>query len=365
MATQDLAMKIQSDVFEWLKSTLYASTSLEPLSGGSANFIYKAHLSKALAEGTTDVVVKHGEAYMAVAPQNKVTVDRCKIENECLKALATFRIPNYIVKTPKTYFYDDAAHTAIQEYLPNGIDLKTYLLKSLASPTLPFFQPACHELGKSLSLYITELYQVVESIPDLHKELKGNIQMQDLKHMINYDWLLERVIQFPEILAEAKEVFVKVKEQALVELKSPKDLKYIHGDFWPGNILLPNALIEEKTEVSIFVIDWENAQLGVPAMDHGMMIGELYLLSLLKKTGAGLWIMQGYCRGLGDQTEDDIWRTVLQVGVHLLAFGTLDRGWGKFQQLQDVARIGRDIVVNAWERKQEWFEKSELKFMFD
>lgn len=165
-----------------------------------------------------------------------------KIENECLKALATFRnvtpvqpdIPNYIVKTPKTYFYDDAAHTAIQEYIPNGIDLKTYLLKNLASPTLPFFQPACHELGKSLSLYITEFYQVAESIPDLHKELKGNIQMQDLKHMINYDWLLERVTQFPEILAEAKEVFVKVKEQALVELKRPEDLKYIHGDFWPG-----------------------------------------------------------------------------------------------------------------------------------
>ena len=69
----------------------------------------------------------------------------------------------------------------------------------------------------------------------LHEELERNKAMQALKHMINYDWLLQRVDQFPSILEEAREVFVKVKEQALDELNAvPEDLKPIHGDLWPG-----------------------------------------------------------------------------------------------------------------------------------
>ena len=77
MATQSLADRINSEVFEWLKGTPYAAASLEPLSGGSANFLYRARLSKPLEDGTTDVLVKHGEAYMAVAPENKMATERC------------------------------------------------------------------------------------------------------------------------------------------------------------------------------------------------------------------------------------------------------------------------------------------------
>ena len=69
--------EIQSDVFAWLKTTRYASTSLEPLTGGSANFIYKATLTSPLEDGSNKVVVKHGEPYMAVAPANKISIARC------------------------------------------------------------------------------------------------------------------------------------------------------------------------------------------------------------------------------------------------------------------------------------------------
>jgi hypothetical protein len=77
MATPKTAGEIKSEIFEWLKGMRYASTSLEPLSGGSANFIYRADLSTPLEDGTTDVLVKHGEGYMAVAPANRISTDRC------------------------------------------------------------------------------------------------------------------------------------------------------------------------------------------------------------------------------------------------------------------------------------------------
>lgn len=77
MTTHKTPNEIKSEIIEWLKETRYASTYLEALSGGKANFIYRARLSKALEDGTTDVVVKHGEAYMAKFPCNELTIGRC------------------------------------------------------------------------------------------------------------------------------------------------------------------------------------------------------------------------------------------------------------------------------------------------
>jgi hypothetical protein len=62
------------------------------------------------------------------------------------------------------------------------------------------------------------------------------------------------------------------------------------------SILIHNAPIQEGVEILIFVIDWEQAQLGVPTLDHGEMIGELYAFWLYKKIDDGLWMMQGYCQ---------------------------------------------------------------------
>ena len=53
------------------------------------------------------------------------------------------------------------------------------------------------------------------------------------------------------------------------------------------------------------------------------MFGEMYLLWLYKKIDAGLWMVQGYAEGLGEQTEHEAWRNVLQIGCHIVVFGTM------------------------------------------
>lgn len=53
--------------------------------------------------------------------------------------------------------------------------------------------------------------------------------------MTCFDWLFERIDKYPEILEEAREVFVKVKKMAVEELEeSQEHLLPIHGDFWTG-----------------------------------------------------------------------------------------------------------------------------------
>ena len=59
--------------------------------------------------------------------------------------------------------------------------------------------------------------------------------MQKLNNHINYNLLLQRIDIFPEILEEAREIFIKVKEVAADELKGTlEDLKPIQGEFWTG-----------------------------------------------------------------------------------------------------------------------------------
>jgi len=130
------------------------------------------------------------------------------------------------------------------------------------------------------------------------------------------------------------------------------------------SILLPNVPIQEGVEIPIFVVDWEMAQLGVSSMDHGQMLAELLALWLYKKIDAGLWMVQGYAEELGIRNEASAWRVAVQVGIHLVSFGTVAPDWETPDQDEDVVRLGRDIIVNSWERNREWFSRSELACLF-
>ncbi|KAF4987439.1 hypothetical protein FDECE_15429 [Fusarium decemcellulare] len=371
-------------VLAWLNGTQYAATSLRALDGGQSNFTYHARLLTPLEDGTTDVLVKHSEPYMARHSTNSVTINRCLVEAVCLSELKSAEVQlngldsaKYIVRTPKCFRYDHETKTQILEYLPGVVDLKAYMLNHFPSPTPRSLEPQCHNIGKALAEYMVKFHSEarkaflrrdeepnIEPFPTLRVGLKYSGDMQALKHMINYDWLLERIDQFPDVLSEARGIFLQVKEEALKELSSELGLTAIHGDFCPQNILLPDKPLDADGETSLFVVDWENAQLGVESLDHGEMIGELYALWLYKRIDAGLWTIRGYAEGLGPQSETFAWRLALQVGVHLLSFGTIAPGWGTHAQAGDVARHGRDIIVNAWHKNREWFEASDLACLF-
>jgi hypothetical protein len=88
MTARDPSDQVRQNVSTWLNTTPYAASSLEPLVGGQANFTYRAHLINPLSDGATEVVVKHGEPYMARHPANAVTVNRCVSRCMIGKAIA-------------------------------------------------------------------------------------------------------------------------------------------------------------------------------------------------------------------------------------------------------------------------------------
>lgn len=73
-----MADKIEAELRAELANTPYKPASLDALAGGTANFIFRATPEKdTFPDGRTEVVVKHGEAFIASMPDFALTTSRC------------------------------------------------------------------------------------------------------------------------------------------------------------------------------------------------------------------------------------------------------------------------------------------------
>lgn len=256
-----------------LTGTPYDVSSLEPLNGGLSNFTYRAALLRDLEDGSTDVLVKHAEPYMAKFPANPITTDRCvsinitrcseiknanflkDVEAACLKELSSVEVcsgtsstAKFTVRAPRCYHYDFSTKTQVQEFLPGVVGLKAHCMSTIQTPAAENGQHDYHLLGKSLAEYILRAQALMtRTIEDqagevsddrdttaLHGTVTKGSEIQKLVHTINYDWLFDRIEQFPEMLSDARDVFVQVKEHALGEIQGRSgNLSVINGDFGP------------------------------------------------------------------------------------------------------------------------------------
>ncbi|KAF3769968.1 hypothetical protein M406DRAFT_354197 [Cryphonectria parasitica EP155] len=189
--------------------------------------------------------------------------------------------------------------------------------------------------------------------------------MQMIKLNYGYKLLLSRVEAHPDLLQNAKPVFEEVIAMAMAELEDRTKLQVIHGDFWTGNILLPDEVLQPSKRTPLLVIDWEMLQLWLPQLDLGQMIAELYELYLYKRIKAGLWLIEGFVAGYGIVDDDFAFRTALHVGTHLVGFGSMVPGWGTPEQAMEVVGVGRDIILRAWAKDRKWFESHDLSSLFN
>ncbi|KAK4106904.1 hypothetical protein N658DRAFT_512627 [Parathielavia hyrcaniae] len=360
------ATRLSEEILLELRSTAYACSSLKPLSGGTANFIFKGTLTDPLPDGTKEVAVKHGEDYIASMPDWQIPTTRCRAEVECLKALGGLPATAgaYTVRAPKLYHFSPDTNTQVQEYLPEALSLKEYALKHFSSHD-PSRQPLCLELGRGLGVWLRGFHRWA-SLPEqsaFREAVKSNAPMQKIKHQANYATLVDTVANFPSILGDAKETFEKIREATAAELDR-SDLQITHGDFWTGNALLPDRPLREGNETPIFIVDWEVCQFSLPPLDLGQMIAELYELSLFKGIDEGKWLIQGFAAGYGDVDAEFAFRTALHVGTHLIAWGTRAPGWGSEAQVEQVVGVAKEIVLCAWQKDRAWFEAGDLACLF-
>lgn len=113
----------------------------------------------------------------------------------------------------------------------------------------------------------------------------------------------------------------------------------------------------------MLVIDWEMAHMGVPNVDFGEMIAELYTIWLYKRIPAALWMMEAFVGAYGEVSQEHAFRTAVQVGAHIVCV-TSTLGWGTGEEVEKAVVVGKNIIVHAWEKDRSWFEEGDLACMF-
>ncbi|KAK3692467.1 kinase-like domain-containing protein [Podospora appendiculata] len=339
-----------------LDGTRYACSSLEALTGGTANFIFKGLLTQPLDDGTREIAIKHGKGYVASQPGFPLTTDRCRVEKGCLEALS--RLPpaahGCLVRTPKLYSFNPDTNTQLQECLGGSVDVKTYALKHFSDGRDESRKPLCREFGQGLGAWLRSFHSWAR-LPEqagFKEVVKSNKTLQRLKHMVNYSYL------------GARATFEQVEKMAADELDDFELVQIIHGDFWTGNAILPDQPWTKDSPTSVFIIDWEMCQLGVRPLDLGQMIAELYELFLFKGIDEGRWLIEGFASGYGYVDDDFAFRTAIHVGTHLVCWGSRVPGWGSESQVQDVVRRGMELIQRAWAKDRAWFEAGDLACLF-
>ncbi|KAH8668050.1 kinase-like domain-containing protein [Tricladium varicosporioides] len=363
----DTPEEIHQQVQESLKDGPYACSSLAKLSGGTANFVYRGTLTTPLPDGSETVVIKHTKSYVALSVTFKLTSTRCDYEQAILTSLEGLPpVTNSLVTvtTPKIYSFIHENDTGTQVYsdLPSSSDLKTYALTHALS------QEQCSRVGFALGAW-AKAFHTWAAAPEqesLREKMKGNTAMKELKYRLNYTNLVTTIDNFPELLGESRGVFEEVAKNTREELNAGEGL-LIHGDFWSGNVLLPDGPLPDSSHaLKLFVIDWELSHLSHPAFDLGQMFAEMFELKHFKNIDAGVWLIEGFMAGYGNLELEMACKTAIHVGAHLICWGTRVQGWGTKEQIEELVKVGRDFVRKGWEEDVGFFltEGGPLRSLF-
>jgi hypothetical protein len=128
--------------------------------------------------------------------------------------------------------------------------------------------------------------------------------------------------------------------------------------------LLPDAELPAPGQpLKMYVIDWELTHITSAAFDLGQMIGDLFETTHFKGIEAADWLIGGIMEGHGALDDATAFRTAIQVGAHLICWGSRSPK-GSTEQTEAAMRIGKDFMVRGWERDKSFFAGTVLKCLF-
>ncbi|GME42237.1 Phosphotransferase enzyme family protein [Neofusicoccum parvum] len=321
-----------SQLEDYLNSAEIDFTSVEPLSGGTGNFVWRL----TLPSGETRVV-KHAEPYVKANPAIPFNVDRTTFEANALSLLpqtlsSTQPTPSHpTVRLPTLHHSDpDAAILILSDCGPHNL--------KAAYPTLP--APSIHAIGASLGTWLAQLHH---RTPALFRSRDNTTAKSIYRHAYaNLATAFEKY-GLDAGLARA------VNDDFGVRLATDDEC-LCHGDFWPGNVLVRDEPARGKT---LSVVDWEMTRRGTGATDVAQFAAEAWLLDRFCG-GKGLVgaFLEAYVGAVGGgKGAEWVRRVVVHFGVHV-AFWPTRVEWCGVEETGELVKVGREYLVAG--READW-----------
>lgn len=287
--------------------------SLQPLAGGSGNFVWRA-----VERSGKRIIIKHAEPFVKAAPDLSFSVDRMDFEHRTMTTLPPLLDSSTLVSVPEVYRNDSDSHVLMMEDGGDRTLKEAYIDPGLDIPAF----------GIALGRWLAGLHQRTKSAAI------DNNQAAKSMYRFAYSRLggaLQKYDQNPSLAEQ-----IDARYGSLLQTD---DECICHGDFWPGNVL-----INEPGRLSI--VDWEMVRRGCGATDIGQFAAEAHLLDRFRG-GRGLRaaFLRGY-REVGTLDRKFVERVAVHMGVHL-AFWPTRVSWGTEQETKDVVEVGYELMKGA------------------
>ncbi|KAL1604998.1 hypothetical protein SLS60_004541 [Paraconiothyrium brasiliense] len=361
-----LAINLQSI----LSTTRYACTSLTQLTGGTTSFVFLGTLHQPLPvihhagnqKQEDSVIIKYAAPFASCHTEFLVDAGRVKYEALMLEVLQRFASSKreITIKTPKLYHYNEGERVLAIQYVPDTGPLH----KSLDRLSEEQAERIGHALGTWLAAF--HVWMDTPEQSGLTEQLKQNEEEVELKWKLTWGQGTEVLETLGDVVDEEdRRVWDAARLAAREDLGKEEGKGLVHGDFWAGNILVPNTLAAEAgiEELQLHIIDFEFSHFTSRATDLGQFLGDLcekYYISASPPASI-LRLIAGFLTGYGPVSEELKWRTAIYVGVHVVNWwsrgppGRKDADESKRERGRKLVRTGVKFVKGGREQDKRVF----------
>ena len=358
--TSSYDLTTEQGLRDYLAATRSENTSVKLLTGGTANYVYRATRQ----DGSTSIF-KHAAPYLHSNKDFAFDPARMDYEAHVLEALSL----------KKTMPERDPSRENLGMHAVEllGYDQEKKLLEiedggsrnlKEAYTDMEFEIPNIgRKLGIWLSLQHTFFHGFLLELPDLDRSGNKNNDIAVKIYRYSYNGLHTALEQFghdTQLAHRANEEFGS--------LLATDDETVCHGDFWPGNVLV-RPRTSRSTELTI--VDWEMVRRGTTATDVAQFAAEAFLLDRFRG-GKGLLppFLRAYIHRRVDMKQPNkawVRRMVVHWAVHV-AFWPTRVEWADKEETKKLVDIGvaalEAVLANDWEKVLELPLFKEVKEVF-
>jgi Ser/Thr protein kinase RdoA (MazF antagonist) len=328
---------------EYLEAHQSAPTSVQLLSGGSANYVYR--ITK--HDGSTRIL-KHAEPYLHSNKDFALDPTRMDYEARILEALSFTESP-LPATLPKSNVH--AVQLLSYDKTNKLLEIEDGGSRNLKDAYIDLKLDIPH-IGEQLGRWLVALHVFAKNISLASSDEDRGINNNPIAvniYRYPYNGLHTALTQFgydPQLADLINERFGS--------LIATDNECICHGDFWPGNVLVRDV---EQQPVDLTVVDWELVRRGTSATDVGQFAAEAFLLDRFRG-GRGLLsaflhayvVAREHTEALGKAW---LTRVVVHWAVHIAFWPTMVT-WSNEEETKILVDVGvvtlENVLKEDWEK---------------
>ncbi|KAL5363088.1 kinase-like domain-containing protein [Aspergillus floccosus] len=346
-----------------LLSTPYECSNIEQLSGGTLNLTYRGLLAHPLADGSKSVIIKRSKDYVTFIPGVTCLASRCQVEYGILEALARGLVApkhhdGFIVRTPRPYHFFEQ-NVQVMEDLQGTTPLVD-IISAAGCNMSPTFAAS---LGYAIGSWLGSLHSSTSKRGGGRFDLRENPGGRDTMYSFYLGMLEEKIRTAPHLFDGVAD---QVRKYAVEEIERRDEvcgMSLVHGDFSVRNLLISDAL-QDRGYVTVSPIDWESSHYGRRDQDLAQIMGDLYILEIVKGVKIGRTILQHIIRGYPVLHEEEIFHTASYIGIMIITWAFAIGAGMTTEKEEQIIVFARDLIVRSQKRDRAWLGTTIVGYLF-